>query len=83
MKLCICDHFNTCSAHGGWSTNGITTKMINSSYVQCSASHLTCFAVLFGNASSTSTSETTVRKHYLCQDKYTYVAMPIDIHTGR
>ena len=39
--------------------------MINSSYVQCTASHLACFAVL-SDASGTSDRETTVRLKSFC-----------------
>ena len=50
---------------GGWSTNEVTTMLINSSYIQCVASHLACFAVL-SDASGTSDRETTVRLQLFC-----------------
>ena len=41
---------------GGWSTDGVTVKLINRSTVQCTTSHLTSFAVLVGPAGSEPTS---------------------------
>ena len=50
---------------GGWSTNKVTTMLINSSYIQCLASHLACFAVL-SDVSGTSGRETAVRLQLFC-----------------
>ena len=45
---------------GKWSTNGVTTRLINSSYVQCLATHLACFAIL-SDASGIPGRDTLVR----------------------
>ena len=50
---------------GGWSINGVTTTLINSSYVQCVTSHLACYAVLFGDAAGISSNDTIVRISFL------------------
>ena len=41
---------------GGWSTNGVTAKLIDSNTVQCITTHLTSFSVLVGPSGAETTS---------------------------
>ena len=54
LVVMFASNYGIATEHSGeWSTKGVTTKLINSSYVQCVSSHLTCFTILSDAKSGT------------------------------
>jgi len=59
IRMCICAIrylFHLFSYGGGWSTDGVTAKLVDSNTVQCITTHLTSFSVLVGPSGSKTTS---------------------------
>lgn len=46
---------------GGWSTDGVTTQLIDGDTVKCTTTHFTSFSVLVGPSGSETTS---VRQYF-------------------